>query len=117
MLLVLFLCSSLVPILAAMLLHVIEEAKKGEEKKKERLAETMASVSLRLKRHLKGRTIQEGPKRRRDSRYLHDWARACVEQDYFCLQPVFDDKQFERIFRITKSMAQNLLNVSRRQRS
>jgi hypothetical protein len=56
MLLVLFLCSSLVPILAAMLLHVIEEAKKEEEKKKEMLAETMASVSLRLKRHLEGKT-------------------------------------------------------------
>ena len=61
MMLVLFLCASLVPILAAMLLRVIEEAKKEEEEKKERLAETMASVSLRLKRHLEGRTIQEGP--------------------------------------------------------
>jgi Plant transposon protein len=96
------------------LLRVIEEAKKEEEEKKERLAETMASVSLRLKRHLEGRTIQEGSKRRRASRFLHDRARACVEQDYFCLQPVFDDKQFERIFRITKSMAQQILNVCAR---
>jgi hypothetical protein len=70
----------------------------------------MASVSLQLKRYL-DRTPQEGPKRRRPFCYLHDRARACVEQDYFCINPVFNDKQFERIFRITKSMAQNILNV------
>ena len=75
---------------------------------------TMASVSLGLERHFDGCTAQEGPKHCRPSRHLHDRARACVEQDYFCINPVFDDKQLERIFRITKVMAQNILNVCAR---
>jgi hypothetical protein len=47
----------------------------------------------------------------RTLRYQHDRATQAVEQDYFCLTPVFDDKQFERMYCITKTMAQQLLNV------
>jgi hypothetical protein len=56
------------------------------------------------------------PKRRRQSRYQPDCATQAVEQDYFCLTPDFDDKQFERMYCITKTMAQQLLNFFLTQR-
>jgi hypothetical protein len=34
-----------------------------------------------------------------------------VHEDYFSLTPVFDDKQYERIYKVTKNMTQNMLNV------
>ena len=90
----------------------IKQQKKEEEEEREAL--TVAMLSLRVRRHLDRRNHQGGegaPKRRRQSRYQHDRATQAVEQDYFCLTPVFDDKQFERMYCITKTMAQQLLNV------
>jgi hypothetical protein len=41
-----------------------------------------------------------------------DRARMCVQADYLGPQPIFDDRQFERIFRVTKSVVDQLLTVA-----
>ena len=112
--LVLALTAALLPILIQLLAKMQQEIKQRKKEEAEREALTVAVASLRVRRHLDGRNHQDGegaPKRRRRSRYQHDRATQAVEQDYFCLTPVFDDKQFERMYRIMKTMAQQLLNV------
>jgi hypothetical protein len=55
-----------------------------------------------------------GRKKRRRSNFHHDRARLCVEQDYFSPTPTFNDRQFERIFRVTKTITEQLLQVCAR---
>ena len=82
---------------------------------------TPEDVELMVRHELKQRT----KKRRQDSgdthgdndatrkkRYIeYDRERAsmCVNADYFCPRPKFDDRQFERFFRITRGMAEYIL--------
>ena len=57
------------------------------------------------------RTDQRPRKKRCKSRW--DWARAkkCVEDNYTGLSPIFNDRQFERVFRITRGRADTLLSI------
>jgi hypothetical protein len=51
----------------------------------------------------------EAPTRRRKSRWNWERARSAVFfDDYTCDTPIFDDHQFERMFRITKTVMQEL---------
>ena len=54
------------------------------------------------------------PKRRRSSRFQHHRARLAIQEDYFSPTPIFDDKQFERVFRITKTMTEQIMLVCAR---
>jgi hypothetical protein len=54
------------------------------------------------------------PKRRRSSRFKHDRARLAIQEDYFSPTPIFDDKQFERVFRITKTMTEQIMQLCAR---
>jgi hypothetical protein len=113
--LVLVLTAALLPILIQLLDTMQQAIKQRKKEEAEREALTVAVASLRIRRHLDGGcNPQDGegaPKRCCQSHYQHDRATQAVEQDYFCLTPVFDDKQFEHLYRITKTMAQQLLNV------
>jgi hypothetical protein len=57
-------------------------------------------------------------KKRRASRFCWEQAHLDIEQNFYGPNPVFDDKQFARFFRIRKAMAEELrtrLHGSQRQ--
>jgi len=50
------------------------------------------------------------PPKREYTRYNRERAQQCVNEDYFGPKPTFNDRQFERFFRITLPMAEGILN-------
>jgi hypothetical protein len=48
-------------------------------------------------------------KRRQYKNYNHERARCAVEEDWLGPLPLFDDRQFERVFRITRTIAEHVL--------
>ena len=54
----------------------------------------------------------ERPRKKRcKSRWNWERAKRCVEEDYTGPSPIFNDRQFERVFRITKARADTLLSI------
>ena len=109
----LLLTTGLLPILFE---YLMKYERKRQEEDMERQAIAAAEVTLRVRRQLDGRDRPHadedtGPRRRRRSRYRHQRAQLAVQEDYFSPTPVFDDKQYERTFRVTKNMTQNMLNI------
>ncbi|KAI2506757.1 Ribosomal protein-like protein [Fragilaria crotonensis] len=110
---VLLMTAALLPILVEFILNYERQRKEEEVKRRALLA---AEVALGVRRQLDGRDHPRGgeetaPKRRRRSQFRHQRAQLAVQEDYFSPTPVFDDKQYERIFRVTKQMTQNMLNI------
>ena len=98
-----------------------DEAQHDEERIEE-LAASAAGIAIRIRRQLEGRNSNSNDdddnddgaprrKRRRSSRFLHERARLSIETDYFSPTPVFHDRQFERIFRVTKAIVEHLIQV------
>lgn len=54
------------------------------------------------------------PNKRRRMIWQHARATACIKSDYLGPNPLFNDRQFERIFRITRSMVETLCQVCAR---
>ena len=82
----------------------------------EERAKTAAEIALRVRQQLDGRDRQSGgdniaPKQRRRSQFRHQRAQLAVQEDYFSPTPLFDNKQFERVFTVTKQTTQNMLNI------
>ena len=81
---------------------------------------SVANMTLRIRRQLESATTdgeEEGGqqrKRRRTSRYKHGRAQQAIYEDYFAPIPVFNDRQFERIFRVTKSIVQQVFDTCAR---
>ena len=72
----------------------------------------VATTAYMAKRALEEADASDRPVRRRRVRYNWLCARACIFQDYWgSPTPTFADKQFQRIFRVTKSIAERLLLV------
>ena len=72
---------------------------------------TAAETALGAKRQLENRSLNEEQRNvriRSASRWDWERARAAVQLDYMGPTPIFNDKQFERVFRITRNMAQFL---------
>ena len=67
-----------------------------------------AETVLQTKRQLEGR-LQEGERNVRP-RWKYDWERSrkAIQTDYLGPSPIFDDKQFERVFRVTRGLAELL---------
>jgi hypothetical protein len=98
------------------LFFIYYETKKEHKNNQSDVEESVlavAEVALRVRRRIEGRE-SHGRKKRRRSNYQHGRARLCVEQDYFSPTPIFNDRQFERIFRVTKTITQQLLQVCAR---
>ncbi len=53
-------------------------------------------------------------KRRRSSRFRHERAAQAIHEDYFAPTPVFNDRQVERIFRVSKLIVQELFDTCAR---
>lgn len=55
---------------------------------------------------------EEGrPQKKRYIRYDRERAQTCVRQDYVGPSPLFDDKQFERVFRITRTIYERVRRI------
>jgi Plant transposon protein len=51
-----------------------------------------------------GHTIDNAPIARRTVMYNRERARICIYQDYMSPSPLFDDRQFKRMFRVSKAV-------------
>ena len=61
---------------------------------------------------LASQRIDERPRKKRcKSRWNWERAKKCIEEDYTGPSPIFNDRQFERVFRVTKGRADMLLSV------
>ena len=75
-----------------------------EEDVEEMIATGLAALS--------GQRIDERPRKKRcKSRWNWERAKQCVQEDYTGPSPIFNDRQFERVFRVTKARADTLLSV------
>ena len=108
--------SALLPLLLLIYYQQQEEeqeaaAQKEKEKHvKSAVAMAVAEVALKVCRQLeRGEEEDNGApmKRRRCSRSQHDRAKRAIQEDYFSPTPIFNDRQFERTIRITKSMVED----------
>ena len=81
------------------------------------LVERVARIALRTIRINReqsgGCGDNEVPRRKKPqlSLYSYKWARLATENDYFLPRPLFDDRQFERIFCLTKSIVKLLIQI------
>jgi hypothetical protein len=93
-----------------------QETQEHKEKVKELAAAAagrVAEAAIWIRRQLEGRTDNDATRKRRrlSSRFQRERARQCIESDYFSPIPVFNDRQFERIFRLTKTIVQHLIQI------
>ena len=111
-LLFLLVTSSLLPILYEY--YRQHQTKKKRSRIIEELIISVAEVALQVRRQLHTATADDQEqeqggrrKRQRVSRFKHERAEQAVYEDYFAPIPVFDDRQFGRIYRVlTKSIVQ-----------
>ena len=123
-LLFLLLTSSLLPILYEY--HMQHQREKKRRRSSSSIEESIISVAnmtLQIRRQLLESATTDGEeeegageqrKRRRTSRYNHGRAQQAIYEDYFAPIPVFNDKQFERMYRVTKSIVQQVFDTCAR---
>ena len=115
-LLFLLVTSSLLPILYE---YYLQQERKKRNRSIEESIVSVAEMTLRVRRELDRGTDDDQPeggqrKRRRSSHFRHARAEQAVHEDYFAPTPVFNDKQFERIFRVTKTIVQQAFDTCAR---
>ena len=115
--------SALIPVV--LLWYTQETTQQDEERvvgdqQLEAAAERIARIALRMIRISRERSEgcgdneeQEQPrnKKARVSSYSYERARLAIESNYFSPTPLFDDRQFERMFRVTKSIVELLIQI------
>ncbi len=91
----------------------VQQKRKKRNSSIEKSIVSVAEMTLRFCRQLDGGTYneQEGgrKRRRRSSRFRHKRAEQAIHEDYFAPIPVFNVRQYERIFRVSKSIDKFLL--------
>ena len=60
--------------------------------------------------------ITTAKKKRRPCKHDHERAWQCIQQDYLGPEPIFTDKQFEEVYRLTKSGVERLIDACCRHR-
>ena len=110
--------SALLPLLLIYYQQQEEERKAAAQKEKEKHVKSavamVAEVALKARRQLERGEEEDNAapiKRRRRSRFQHDREKLAIQEDYFSPTPIFNDRQFERTFRITKSMVEEILQI------
>ena len=93
-------------LLALSLVALLMIQEEEEQKRRDALPEEVATFTLGQKRSKEGPTE---PKKRSFIRWDHDRARRCIEEDYWGPLPRFNDRMFERVFRVTRSIANKIL--------
>ena len=71
-----------------------------------------AATVLGYKRHLEEEASNNPPRAKRTV-ISWNWERArnCIHEDYWGPRPTFNDRMFERVFRVTRSIADCLMNI------
>ena len=114
-LLFLLVTSSLLPILYE---WYKQQKRKTRNSSIEESIVSVAEMTLQVRRQLDTGTDdeQEGGrrKRRRSSRFRHERSERAIHEDDFAPTPVFNDRQFERIFRVSKSIVQQMFDTCAR---
>jgi len=108
----------LISVILPLLCEYIRETEQRTQERLERhalvqaqnAAEHASRVTLRVRRVLE-RNQEQRQLRRQVSIYQHDRTRQAIQQDFFSPLPVFNDRQFERLYRVTKTIFQKLLEV------
>ena len=97
-----------------LLMALEDEMHVNEEHLRTMIRNTLHNNNSRRNRRLRDSNDDGGDNlvtKRRKKNWDHERAYRCVVADYFCpLSPVFDNKQFERILRITPTLAEMILN-------
>jgi hypothetical protein len=116
-LLFLLITSSLLPVLYE---FYVQQERKRNNSIEESIA-SVAEMALQVRRQLDaggtpGNQDEGGGRRKRSrsSRFKHERAERAIHEDYFAPTPVFNDRQFERIFRVSKSIVQELFDTCAR---
>ena len=109
----LLVASACIPLILYISQQETQEHKERVEELAAAAAGRVAEAALRIRRQLEGRNDNDATRKRRrlSSRFQHERARQCIESDYFSPTPIFNDRQFERIFRLTKSIIEHLIQV------
>ncbi|KAI2488741.1 hypothetical protein MHU86_25795 [Fragilaria crotonensis] len=109
--------SSLLPVLYE---YYVQQERKRNNSIEESIA-SVAEMALQVRRQLDtggtpGNQDEEGGRRKhlRSSHFKHERAEQAIHEDYFAPTPVFNDRQFERIFRVSKSIVQELFDTCAR---
>ena len=63
-----------------------------------------------------GQEITTSNKKRRPTKHDHERAWQCIQQDYLGPEPIFTDKQFEEVYRLTKRKVNQLIDECCRHR-
>ena len=74
----------------------------------------IALKTIRISREQSGGFGDNEERRRKKPRlssFSYKRARLAIENDYFSPRPLFNDRQFERIFRLTKSIVELLIQL------
>lgn len=116
-LLFLLITSTLLPVLYEYFLQQQERKKTRNISAIEESLVSVAEMALQVRRQLDNQEMEGGGKRRkrrRRSHFRHERAEQAVYEDYFAPTPVFNDRQFERIYRVSKSIVQQLFDICAR---
>ncbi|KAI2503188.1 Ribosomal protein-like protein [Fragilaria crotonensis] len=116
-LLFLLITSTLLPVLYEYFLQQQERKKKRNISAIEESLVSVAEMALQVRRQLDNQEMEGGGdrrKRRRRSHFRHERAEQAVYEDYFAPTPIFNDRQFERIYRVSKSIVQQLFDICAR---
>ncbi len=113
------------PMLAVIaIITLVELVKKSEEHARQRrideaeaLGEAVLAVMRRKRRGLALVNDVEGRPPKQQKNWDHDRARQCIHSDWLGPSPFFDDRTFERTFRVTRRVADNILETLARSSS
>jgi hypothetical protein len=110
----LLVASACIPLCFYIVQQETEHSKERVEELAASAAGKVAAVAIRIRRQLEGYDNDSGTRRKRrrlSSRFQHERARLAIELDYFSPTPIFNDRQFERIFRVTKTIVEYLIQI------
>jgi hypothetical protein len=88
-----------------------EESQQRQQEEDDQFIEGIARAVLSGSRRLHRSGDGNGPNKRTRIDWDHNRAKLCVQHDYWGPQPRFPDRQFERVFRITRAIANRVLLV------
>jgi hypothetical protein len=96
---------------AGLVMALLEDDEEEECMEINARVESVAMIALQAKRALDDDQLKPPKMKREYIRYDRERARMSVVYDYLGPQPIFPDHQFERFFRITRPMAQLVLET------
>jgi len=102
--------AAVVAVVSLVVLAVMQDEEENQRQAEQPMV--LARTVLACRRQLEEQAGEQQPARKR---MFINWnrarARSCVQEDYWGPTPRFNDRQFERVFRVTRRMADQILNT------